>query len=103
MRKAPKCRNAKLFWLAFKVLECAETAMQGTLEGKNALVTGGSRGIGRAIAIGLAAQGVNIAIGYLNNDARAQEVVKTIVDEGGNAIAIKADLSRPAEVVRLFD
>jgi 3-oxoacyl-[acyl-carrier protein] reductase len=77
--------------------------MQGPLHDKNALVTGGSRGIGRAIAIGLASQGASVVIGYVRNAARAEEVVRTIVAAKGKAVAIKADLSRPAEVARLFD
>src|SRR5882672_5028793 len=77
--------------------------MNGTLEGKGALVTGGSRGIGRAIALGLASQGARVAIGYLRNDGGAEEAVKAITAQGGQAVAIKCDLSRPAEVTRLFD
>jgi 3-oxoacyl-[acyl-carrier protein] reductase len=77
--------------------------MPGTLDGKSALVTGGSRGIGRAIAVGLAAEGARVAIGYLRNDARAEEVVAAVAAAGGTAVAVKADLSRPAEVARLFD
>ena len=74
-----------------------------SLQGKAALVTGGSRGIGRAIALGLAAQGATVVIGYLKNDARAQEVVKTVADGEGKAVAVQADLSRPTEVSRMFD
>jgi 3-oxoacyl-[acyl-carrier protein] reductase len=77
--------------------------MQYPLQGKTALVTGASRGIGRAIAVRLASHGASIVIGYIKNDARAREVVSTIVDGGGKAAAIQADLSRTAEVVRLFD
>jgi len=73
------------------------------LRGKNALITGGSRGIGRAIALGLASQGAAVVIGYLKNEAPAREVVKTIADAGGKAAAVHADLSRPTEVARLFD
>ncbi|WP_119268716.1 SDR family oxidoreductase [Taklimakanibacter deserti] len=77
--------------------------MQGPLRDKNALVTGGSRGIGRAVAIGLATHGAKVAIGYVRNASRAEEVVRTIAAAKGKAVAIKADLSRPAEVARLFD
>ncbi|HEU0184734.1 MAG TPA: SDR family oxidoreductase [Blastocatellia bacterium] len=77
--------------------------MQYPLRGKTALITGGSRGIGRAIALGLASHGAAVVIGYLKNDALAREVVKTIADAGGKAAAVQADLSRPAEVTRLFD
>lgn len=77
--------------------------MNGQLRGKGALITGGTRGIGRAIALGLAAQGAAVVIGYINNEARAQEAVNTIVAKGGRATAARADLSRPTEVTRLFD
>src|SRR5439155_10220368 len=77
--------------------------MQYPLRGKTALVTGGSRGIGRAIALGLASHGAAVAIGYLKNDAQAREVVRTITDAGGKAAAVQADLSRPTEAARLFD
>jgi 3-oxoacyl-[acyl-carrier protein] reductase len=77
--------------------------MPDQLKGKAALVTGGSRGIGRAIALGLAARGASVVIGYLKNSTRAEDVVATITGTGGKATAIRADLSRPGEVARLFD
>jgi 3-oxoacyl-[acyl-carrier protein] reductase len=77
--------------------------MRDQLRGKAALVTGGSRGIGRATAVRLASQGAAVAVGYLKNDAAARETVKTIADAGGKAAAIQGDLSRPAEVARAFD
>ncbi|MGH3490136.1 MAG: SDR family oxidoreductase [Actinopolymorphaceae bacterium] len=73
------------------------------LEGKTAVVTGGSRGIGRAIALGLAAQGATVVVGYLKSSTRAEDVVATITGTGGKAAAVRADLSRPGEVARLFD
>jgi 3-oxoacyl-[acyl-carrier protein] reductase len=77
--------------------------MAGSLEGKCALVTGGSRGIGRAIALQLASKGASVIVGYLNNEARANEVVNAIAAQGGKAAAIKADLARRADIVRLFE
>ncbi|MEN3266538.1 MAG: 3-oxoacyl-[acyl-carrier protein] reductase [Pseudonocardia sp.] len=73
------------------------------LQGKAAVVTGASRGIGRAIAVGLAAHGARLVVGYAKNDALAAEVVNAITGAGGTAAAIRADLSRPDEVIRLFE
>ena len=77
--------------------------MSFALEGKTALVTGSSRGIGRAIAERLAANGAAVAINYTGSRQRAQEAVKEIVAKGGKAMAIQADVSKSAEVQRLFN
>ena len=63
------------------------------LAGKVALVTGGSRGIGRAIAIRLAAEGAKIAVNYAGNTAAAEEVKAAIEEQGGTAYLIQADVS----------
>lgn len=63
------------------------------LEGKRALVTGASRGIGRAIALRLAEEGASIAINYAGNTAAAEEVKAMIEAKGGKAIIVKADVS----------
>lgn len=63
------------------------------LEGKTALVTGASRGIGRAIALRLAREGASVAINYAGNTAAAEEVKSLIEAEGGRAIIVKADVS----------
>ena len=76
--------------------------MSLSLDGKTALITGGSRGIGRAIAERLAAEGAAIVINYARSEQLAQEVVKAITAKGGKAIGIQADVSKPAEVRRLF-
>jgi 3-oxoacyl-[acyl-carrier protein] reductase len=70
--------------------------------GKAALVTGSSRGIGRAIAERLAADGAAVVINYARNKQPAQATVNKIVEGGGKAVAIGADISKPAEVRRMF-
>src|SRR5262245_25434270 len=74
-----------------------------TKQRKSALVTGSSRGIGRAIAERLAGDGVAVVINYARNRQQADETVSKIVARGGKAIALQADISKPAEVRRLFD
>ena len=69
----------------------------GRLEGKTALVTGASRGIGRAIAIELAREGAKVAVNYQSNDAKAQEVADEIAKLGGAAMLVKANLANPQE------
>jgi 3-oxoacyl-[acyl-carrier protein] reductase len=76
--------------------------MGQTLAGKIALVTGGSRGIGAAIALQLASEGATVAISYANSAARADEVVGKIVASGGSAVAIKADQAVASEVTGLI-
>jgi len=73
------------------------------LKGKKALVTGASRGIGRAIAIYLAELGAQVAVNYSNSEQRALEVVEAIKEKGGRAIAVKADVSNPGEVEAMFE
>ena len=70
--------------------------MSKKLEGKIAFVTGGSRGIGAAIAKRLAADGAKVAITYAKGADAAASVVKAIQDAGGEAIAIAADSPSPA-------
>jgi 3-oxoacyl-[acyl-carrier protein] reductase len=74
-----------------------------TLAGRIALVTGGSRGIGRATAERLAAAGAAVAINYARDEAAAREAVESIEAAGGRAVAVRADVSGVAEIERLFD
>src|ERR1700737_3757870 len=73
-----------------------------SLKGKTAIVTGGSRGIGRAIAEKLAERGASVVVNYTLSSAAASEVAQAITKAGGKAIAVQADVSKPADVKRLF-
>lgn len=71
------------------------------LEGKAALVTGASRGIGREIALGLAKQGADIAVNYSGSETRANEVVDEIKAMGRNAFAVQCDVSDSESVANM--
>lgn len=70
--------------------------------GKVAIVTGASRGIGRQIAIQLAGLGIKVAVNYSSNRGKADEVVQTIKESGGEAIAVQGDVSNLIDVEALF-
>ncbi len=72
------------------------------LEGKIAVVTGASRGIGRGIALRLAQEGCKVVVNYNRSAEAAQEVVRTIREQGGEAIAIQADVSDYQQAQRLI-
>ncbi|WIW26538.1 SDR family oxidoreductase [Bacillus inaquosorum] len=72
------------------------------VKGKTAIVTGASRGIGRAIAEQLADLGIKVAVNYSSSPEKAEEVVEGIKKKGGETVAIQADLSRVAGVESLF-
>lgn len=72
------------------------------LTGRTALVTGSSRGIGRAVALRLGEQGALVAVHYTSNGEAAHEVVTTIEKNGGRAFAVRAELGVPGDVEELF-
>ncbi|MDA4135522.1 MAG: glucose 1-dehydrogenase [Thaumarchaeota archaeon] len=73
------------------------------LKGKIALVTGASKGIGASIATAFAREGARVLVNYLSSEAGAKEVVDSILKSGGKAWLIKADISDPQDVGRMFD
>ncbi|QOV10786.1 3-oxoacyl-[acyl-carrier-protein] reductase [Viridibacillus arvi] len=72
------------------------------LEGKTAVVTGASRGIGRAIALILAEQGARVVVNYSGSQSKAEEVVAEITENGGEAIAVQANVADADEVTALM-
>jgi 3-oxoacyl-[acyl-carrier protein] reductase len=73
------------------------------LKNKVAVVTGSSKGIGAAIAKHLAREGAKVVVNYASSREGADKVVKAITDNGGTAISVQADVSKEADVMRLFE
>src|SRR5882672_1140475 len=96
----PWCiRHATL--LIYQLLARSKT-MNEKFTGKVTLVTGGSRGIGRAVALRLARDGFSVAVNYASNAAKAEEAINEVKSSGGQAIAVQADVANAAAVERLF-
>jgi 3-oxoacyl-[acyl-carrier protein] reductase len=73
------------------------------LKNKVAIVTGTSKGIGASIAKHFAAEGAKVVVNYASSKEGADKVVKAITDNGGIAISVQADVSKEADVTRLFE
>src|SRR3954470_19098673 len=72
------------------------------LEGRVAIVTGASKGIGASIAKHLAAEGAAVVVNYASSKTDADRVVSEITQDGGRAVAVQADLAKPEDITRLF-
>src|ERR1700691_2967689 len=72
------------------------------LSNKVAIVTGASKGIGAGIAAALGAEGARVAVNYSSDREGAERVARAITDNGGEAISVGSDVSKAAEVARLF-
>ena len=73
-----------------------------SLNGKHALITGGSRGIGRGIALKLAESGVKVAVHYFQNEAAAKDTLAEVRKRGSDGVLVQADVMRPAEITNMF-
>jgi NAD(P)-dependent dehydrogenase (short-subunit alcohol dehydrogenase family) len=73
-----------------------------TITARHALITGGSRGIGRGIALKLAEQGVHVAINYVKDEASAKATLDQVRARGADGFVVQADVSKPAEIERMF-
>ncbi len=74
-----------------------------SLEGKHALITGGSRGIGRGIALKLAESGVNVAINYVQNKTAASDTLAQVRERGADGFIVQADVSRPENIKEVLN
>ena len=83
-------------------MEASQTSSQ-RLSARVAIITGASRGIGRAVALALAAEGAKVVVNYASSSDAAQQVVTAITDAGGSAIALQADVSKLEQVDALFN
>ncbi len=73
-----------------------------SLNGKHALITGSSRGIGRGIALKLAASGAKVAIHYFQNEAAANDTLGQVRKRGSDGLVIQADVRRPEQIIAMF-
>src|SRR4026209_2668435 len=73
-----------------------------TITARHALVTGGSRGIGRGIALTLAEHGVHVAINYLKDEASAKATLEQVRARGADGFTVQADVRQPQQLQRMF-
>ncbi|AWA29691.1 short-chain dehydrogenase [Flavobacterium magnum] len=73
------------------------------LKNKVAIVTGASKGIGASIAKHFAAEGAKVVVNYSSNKQDAEKVVQSIIEKGGNAVAVQGDISKSSDITRLFE
>ena len=99
-RKAPVRGFEDIGRLIAAMVSGKESAM--TLKGKHALVTGGSRGIGRGIALKLAESGARVAVHYYVNEAAARETLERVRKHGADGVLVQADVSKAEDVRRMF-
>src|ERR1700712_3176809 len=99
----PTATDALPIQVSEPTYDTTPSAHTGQLAGKVALITGSGRGIGKGIALELAARGASIVINYSKSASKAEEVVSEIIKGGSKAIAIKADVSIPEEIFKLFE
>ena len=83
-----------------RAILAGQGSMTGFAAGKVAVITGSSRGIGRALAVRLAGEGASVVINFKRNADLAEEAVAAVQEAGGKAIAVQADMEDPAEIER---
>ncbi|WP_436947180.1 SDR family oxidoreductase [Streptomyces sp. SudanB52_2052] len=81
----------------------SQGTLEATLDGKVALVTGGSRGIGAATALRLAREGADVAVGYVHGKEAAEDVVRAVEALGRRAVALRADAAQAADAAGVVD
>jgi 3-oxoacyl-[acyl-carrier protein] reductase len=84
------------------LINCYKEDLMGRLEGKAAVVTGGGRGIGRAICLAFAKEGADVVVNYASKDLPAQEVVEMIKKIGKKAVAVKGNVALKGDVDRII-
>lgn len=77
--------------------------METSLKGKTAIVTGASRGIGREIALKIGGLGASVVVNYAKSARQAEEVASEIIDMGGQALPVRADMRSVSQITALFD